>query len=73
MICYLLYAKVIQHERTVSELVSRIRKNARRYISLFSEVIDDLMPEPTKDISEHDEVIEPESKIRIDRCRRFHR
>ena len=58
MICYLLYAKVIQHERTVSELVSRIRKNARRYISLFSEVIDDLMPEPTKDISEHDEVID---------------
>ncbi|KAI0723867.1 MCM-domain-containing protein [Cerioporus squamosus] len=49
---------ISQHERTVSELVSRIRKNARRYISLFSEVIDALMPEPTKDISEYDEVID---------------
>ncbi|KAH9945792.1 MCM-domain-containing protein [Epithele typhae] len=46
------------HERTVAELVSRIRRNARRYVSLFSEVIDSLMPEPTKDISEHDEVID---------------
>ncbi len=42
----------------MSELVSRIRKNARRYISLFSEVIDNLMPRPTKDISEHDEAID---------------
>ena len=42
----------------MAELVSRIRRNARRYISLFSEVVDALMPEPTKDISEHDEVID---------------
>ena len=42
----------------MAELVSRIRRNARRYISLFSEVVDALMPEPTKDISEQDEVID---------------
>ena len=49
---------VQQHERTVAELVSRIRRNARRYVSLFSDVVDELMPQPTKDISEHDEVID---------------
>ncbi|KAJ2986918.1 hypothetical protein NUW54_g9578 [Trametes sanguinea] len=49
---------ISEHERTVAELVSRIRKNARRYVSLFSDVIDELMPQPTKDISEHDEVID---------------
>lgn len=38
--------------------MTRIRQNARRYISLFSEVVDKLLPEPTKDISEHDEVID---------------
>ncbi|KAG5645073.1 hypothetical protein DXG03_007163 [Asterophora parasitica] len=46
------------HENTLSELVSRIRNNTRRYVSLFSEVVDKLMPLPTKDISEHDEVID---------------
>ncbi|TFK42487.1 minichromosome maintenance protein mcm7p [Crucibulum laeve] len=46
------------HEGGVSELVSRIRSNTRRYVSLFSEVVDSLMPQPTKDISEHDEVID---------------
>ena len=51
-----LYAS--QHERTVAELVSRIRRNTRRYVSLFCEVIDTIMPQPTKDISEHDEVID---------------
>ncbi|KAI0362521.1 MCM-domain-containing protein [Trametes cingulata] len=49
---------ISEHERTVAELVSRIRRNARRYVSLFSEVVDQLMPQPTKDISEHDEVID---------------
>ncbi|EIW60239.1 MCM-domain-containing protein [Trametes versicolor FP-101664 SS1] len=49
---------ISEHERTVAELVSRIRRNARRYIALFSEVVDQLMPLPTKDISEHDEVID---------------
>ncbi|EDR14562.1 DNA replication licensing factor MCM7 [Laccaria bicolor S238N-H82] len=41
-----------------AELVTRIRNNARRYVGLFSEVVDKLMPQPTKDISEHDEVID---------------
>ncbi|KAJ8496842.1 hypothetical protein ONZ51_g887 [Trametes cubensis] len=49
---------ISEHERTVAELVSRIRRNARRYVSLFSDVVDELMPQPTKDISEHDEVID---------------
>ncbi|PIL24322.1 hypothetical protein GSI_14075 [Ganoderma sinense ZZ0214-1] len=49
---------ISEHERTVAELVSRIRRNARRYISLFSEVIDSIMPLPTRDISEHDDVID---------------
>ncbi|GJE87066.1 MCM family DNA replication licensing factor [Phanerochaete sordida] len=49
---------VAEHEKTVSELVSRVRNNTRRYVTLFSEVIDKLMPIPTKDISEHDEVID---------------
>ncbi|KAF9013918.1 MCM-domain-containing protein [Cyathus striatus] len=46
------------YEDTRAELVSRIRHNARRYVNLFSEVVDKLMPQPTKDISEHDEVID---------------
>ncbi|KAI0780553.1 MCM-domain-containing protein [Trametes elegans] len=49
---------ISEHERTAGELVSRIRRNARRYVALFSEVVDQLMPHPTKDISEHDEVID---------------
>jgi len=48
----------IQHENTSSELVSRIRNNARRYVHLFSEVVDKLLPDPTKDISDQDEVID---------------
>jgi DNA replication licensing factor MCM7 len=47
-----------QHENTSAELVSRIRNNARRYVSLFCEVVDNLMPDPTKDISDQDEVID---------------
>lgn len=47
-----------QHEKTVGELVSRIKNNASRYIKLFNEVVDQLMPIPTKDISEQDEVID---------------
>jgi len=42
----------------VGELVSRIRKNASRYTKLFNEVVDTLMPMPTRDISEQDEVID---------------
>ncbi|KAF8559699.1 minichromosome maintenance protein mcm7p [Imleria badia] len=47
-----------QHEKTVSELVARIQNNTRRYVQLFCEAIDKLVPTPTKDISEHDEVID---------------
>ncbi|KAF9265675.1 MCM-domain-containing protein [Marasmius fiardii PR-910] len=46
------------HENTVTELVERIQHNARRYVNLFSEVVDKLMPIPTKDISDQDEVID---------------
>ncbi|KAG5636824.1 hypothetical protein H0H81_006740 [Sphagnurus paluster] len=49
---------IYTHENTLSELVVRIRNNTRRYVSLFSEVVDKLMPLPTKDISEQDEVID---------------
>jgi len=48
----------VQHEKTASELVLRIRNNASRYTKLFNEVVDQLMPVPTKDISEQDEVID---------------
>ncbi|KAF7980158.1 hypothetical protein HWV62_39617 [Athelia sp. TMB] len=48
-----------EHERrSGGGLVLRIRANARRYTQLFSEVVDKEMPGPTKDISEHDEVID---------------
>lgn len=56
--CYTTTHSPAQHEKTVAELVTRIRHNARRYIMLFSEVVDKIMPTPTKDISEHDEVID---------------
>ncbi|KAK7034043.1 DNA replication licensing factor MCM7 [Paramarasmius palmivorus] len=46
------------HEGNVAELVERIQQNTRRYVSLFSEVVDKLMPTPTKDISDQDEVID---------------
>ncbi|KAF9566354.1 MCM-domain-containing protein [Agrocybe pediades] len=49
---------ILAHQHTVNELVSRIRNNTRRYVSLFSEVVDKLMPQPTKDISDQDEVID---------------
>ena len=42
----------------MSELVSRIQSNTRRYVGLFSEEVDKLMPQPTKDISDQDEVID---------------
>ncbi|KAF9535247.1 minichromosome maintenance protein mcm7p [Crepidotus variabilis] len=49
---------ILTHENTSSELVTRIQGNGRRYVSLFCDVIDQLMPEPTKDISDQDEVID---------------
>ncbi|KAI6005829.1 MCM2/3/5 family-domain-containing protein [Pisolithus albus] len=47
-----------QHEKTVAELVTRIQSNTRRYVALFYEAVDKLMPSPTKDISDHDEVMD---------------
>ncbi|KAF8266487.1 hypothetical protein EI94DRAFT_1803091 [Lactarius quietus] len=49
---------IVKHEKTVGELASSIRSNASRYVKLFNEVVDSLMPIPTKDISEQDEVID---------------
>lgn len=49
---------MLQHEKTVVELVSRIQNNTRRYVDLFCEVVDQLLPPPTKDISDQDEVID---------------
>ena len=40
------------------ELVTAIQSNTRRYVSLFSQVVDTIMPKSTKDISESDEVID---------------
>ena len=38
--------------------MSRIIRNAKRYVELFCEVVDQIMPQPTKDISDQDEVID---------------
>lgn len=35
-----------------------ISRNARRYIDIISEVIDELMPQPTIDVSHKEEVME---------------
>jgi DNA replication licensing factor MCM7 len=45
-------------EEFAAVLVRRITHNTRRYVQLFSEVVDDLMPVPTKDISNDDDVLE---------------
>ncbi|KAH8117008.1 MCM2/3/5 family-domain-containing protein [Phellopilus nigrolimitatus] len=49
---------IYTHEKTVAELATRIRNNTKRYVDLFCEVVDQLMPDPTKDITEQDEVID---------------
>ncbi|KAJ7578377.1 MCM2/3/5 family-domain-containing protein [Mycena floridula] len=46
------------HEGSVSELAARIQQNTRRYVSLFSKVVDEIMPPAIKDISDYDEVID---------------
>ena len=40
------------------DLVQRVQTNTRRYVDLFSTVVDEIMPTPTKDISDQDEVID---------------
>jgi DNA replication licensing factor MCM7 len=49
-----------QDSEEVSTLVRSIGDNASRYVTLFSEAVDDIMKDtpPTKDISVHDEVID---------------
>jgi DNA replication licensing factor MCM7 len=49
---------IYEFQQSVSDLCSRVIRNARRYAMLFSEVVDELMPEPTKDISNNDDVLE---------------
>ncbi|EJD02257.1 ATP dependent DNA helicase [Fomitiporia mediterranea MF3/22] len=49
---------IFTYEKTVAELVFRICNNAKRYVDLFCEAVDELMPRPTKDISDQDEVID---------------
>ena len=49
---------IYEFQQSVSSLVNRVRHNARRYALLFSEVVDELMPKPTKDISNDDDVLE---------------
>ncbi|ODV82318.1 DNA helicase and DNA replication licensing factor [Suhomyces tanzawaensis NRRL Y-17324] len=40
------------------QLITAISRNTHRYIELFSSVIDELMPEPTKEISYKDDVLD---------------
>ncbi|KXN86922.1 DNA replication licensing factor mcm7 [Leucoagaricus sp. SymC.cos] len=49
---------IYSHDSSENGLVHRIRFNTRRYVQLFCEVVDELMPPPTRDISEYDEVID---------------
>lgn len=49
---------ISEFQQSVGFLVNRIRHNARRYAMLFSEVVDELMPKPTKDLSNDDDVLE---------------
>ncbi|KLO19270.1 ATP dependent DNA helicase [Schizopora paradoxa] len=49
---------IFKFEKTTAELVSNIRTNTKHYVNLFSDVVDDLMPPSTKDISDQDEVID---------------
>lgn len=48
----------LQYENDVTGLVRRICSNTRRYVDLFCEVVDEIMPASTKDLSETDEVLD---------------
>lgn len=41
-----------------NDLVYQVQKNAYHYIELFSSVVDELMPEPTKEVSYKDDVLD---------------
>ncbi|CAE6477748.1 unnamed protein product [Rhizoctonia solani] len=49
---------ILEYERTGSELVARIAANVRRYKQIFCEAVDEMMPEPTRDISYLDDVVD---------------
>ncbi|GAC95006.1 ATP dependent DNA helicase [Pseudozyma hubeiensis SY62] len=49
------------------ELVGAIRNNAKRYLDLFSECVDKLVPEPSKDISHKDDVLDVIRHQRMER------
>ncbi|SNX88083.1 probable DNA replication licensing factor [Melanopsichium pennsylvanicum] len=48
-------------------LVGAIRNNAKRYLDLFCEVVDKLVPEPSKDISHKDDVLDVIRHQRMER------
>uniref|UniRef100_K3W9A1 DNA replication licensing factor MCM7 n=1 Tax=Globisporangium ultimum (strain ATCC 200006 / CBS 805.95 / DAOM BR144) TaxID=431595 RepID=K3W9A1_GLOUD len=47
--------QIFEHDE---ELVRRIMRNTRRYISLFAEAIDENLPVPTRDISDSQDVLD---------------
>lgn len=47
-----------QSSTSPNSLIGHIVKNCYRYVELFSSVVDELMPEPTKDISYKDDVLD---------------
>lgn len=57
-----LYQEVLffssQSQAGQMNLVNQIQKNTYHFVELFSQVIDSLMPEPTKDISYKDDVLD---------------
>lgn len=48
-------------------LVGAVRNNAKRYLDLFCECVDKLIPEPSKDISHKDDVLDVIRHQRIER------
>lgn len=54
----LTFSWFIKWEGAPYELALHMSRNARRYIDIVSEVIDNLMPPPTKDVSDKDDVTE---------------
>ncbi|KAG8970863.1 Mcm2-7 hexameric complex component [Tulasnella sp. 419] len=49
---------ISKHEKGITGLVSSIRHNTRRYVQLFSEVVDSLMPEPNRDLGNDEEPLD---------------
>lgn len=47
-----------QDDVDAQQLPMNICNNTRRYVNLFCDVIDTLIPEPTRDISHHDDILD---------------